>query len=162
MNSSTCRRKLFAQSFFVGPNARSLSFLIKITVMTNVSFQDIKLYLNAVADKAANDIGNSPHDRFWNIAYADFINGVVPHVKCNGNPIPLIDKTDPVKSAFYTIMVDAMGFCQKRQMPGGGPFVTDNNYQLTLPDGSTVTGQQILDNIKSWLLNGFPESIKPS
>lgn len=59
-----------------------------------IVYADIQAYLDAIANKAVNDIGNSPHDRFWNVTYDEFINGTVPHVKCNGQPIPLINQAD--------------------------------------------------------------------
>jgi hypothetical protein len=133
--------------------------------MTDITFSDIKIYLDAILNKTGL-VGN-PHQSFWNIPYIDFVTGNIPHVKCNGNPIPIINRTidpvtgkpDPLKSPFYLILIDPNGFCEKPQMPAGGPFITEANYQITLPDGNVLTGQQIQDNIKSWLSNGFPETL---
>jgi len=124
----------------------------------HITFADIQSYLEAIANKAVNDIGNSPHDRFWNVTYQEFINGVVPHTKCNGQTIPLIDNADPKNSAFYVILIDPNGWCNKREMPGGGPFITEVGYQVTLAGGKVITGLQIQEDIKFWLENGFPEN----
>jgi hypothetical protein len=42
-------------------------------------------------------------------------------------------------------------------MPDGGKFVTEAGYQVALVDGTIVTGQRILDDVRQWLANGFPE-----
>src|SRR5438132_3593373 len=125
---------------------------------TTVTFAKIQAYLNAIINHPdTNPIENSPHQAFWNdVARDQFVNGVVPHVKCNTQPIPIIDKTSPLNSPFFLILTNSTGFCNKRQMPGGGPFITDQDYKVTLPDGTTVTGQQIQDDIHDWLSNGFP------
>jgi hypothetical protein len=44
-----------------------------------------------------------------------------------------------------------------RQMPDGGPFITEVNYQVTLPDGTVVGGATIVHDLLDWLSNGFPE-----
>lgn len=129
-----------------------------MSAQKHITFADIRAYLDAIADKALNDVGNSPHLRFWNVPYNDFINGSVPHTKCNGAPIPIIDHADPKNSAFYLILIDPNGWCNKREMPGGGPFITDPGYQVTLASGKVVTGGEIQDDIKFWLENGFPEN----
>jgi hypothetical protein len=125
-----------------------------------IVYADIQAYLDAIADKATNDIGNSPHKRFWQVPYDTFIHGTVPAVKSSGDPIPvgqpipIIDQANPINSAFFTILTGK--FAGKRQMPGGGPLITDAGYQVTV-GGKTVKGQQIHDDIASWLKNGFPE-----
>ena len=127
---------------------------------TRIVYADIQAYLNAIADKATNDIANSPHKRFWEVPYTNFVNGTVPGVKSSGDPIPagqpipIIDKANPINSAFFAILKGR--FAGKRQMPGGGPLITDPGYQVTV-GGKTVTGQQIQDDMASWLNNGFPE-----
>jgi hypothetical protein len=125
--------------------------------MATIYFPTVKAYLDAIAAQANNDISNSPHQSFWDVSYNDFINGNIPHVLCNGQPIPIVNKANPLQSSFYLIITSAAGFCGKRQMPGGGPFVTDAGYQIQLAGGTIVTGQQIQDDISSWLTNGFPE-----
>jgi hypothetical protein len=125
--------------------------------MDTISFSTVKIYLDAIAAQAANDISNSPHLDFWNVDYTTFKNSSIPNVRCSGQPIPFINHAAPEKSAFFLIMKDPAGFCGKRQMPGGGPFITDPGYQITLADGTAITGQQIQNDISFWLLNGFPE-----
>ena len=126
-----------------------------------IVFADIQAYLDAIADHATNDIDGSPHKRFWSGKYTDFINGTIPGVTSSGSPIPvgqpvpIIDKTTPLNSPFFLIL--KAGFAGKRQMPGGGPLITSAGYQVTTAAGKTVTGQQIQDDIASWLTNGFPE-----
>jgi hypothetical protein len=123
---------------------------------SRILFPTVQAYLNAVADKAANGIDDSPHVRFWNIPYDQFINGIVPDVKCNGSPVPIIDKTAPLNSPFFVILTNANGWCRKRQMPEDGPFITDPGYSVTLAEGTSVTGQKIQDDLADWLAHGFP------
>jgi len=42
-------------------------------------------------------------------------------------------------------------------MPQGGPYITDAGYTVTLSNGVQISGQQIMENIKWWLGNGYPE-----
>jgi hypothetical protein len=129
--------------------------------VAKIVFSDIKAYLDAIADQAVQNIDDSPHKRFWNVAYADFINGTVPGVKSSGppiavgQPIPIIDKTNPLNSSFFSILKS--GFAGKRQMPDGGPLITDGGFQISV-SGKTVTGKQLQDDIESWLKNGYPEN----
>jgi hypothetical protein len=44
------------------------------------------------------------------------------------------------------------------KMPKTGPFVIDPEYTVVLPDGSTVSGQTIISDIKEWLEAGAPEA----
>lgn len=122
----------------------------------NINYRDIQMYLNAIAGNALGDMDNSPHARFWQIPYDSFINGNVPNTKCNAQDIPLINKNDPINSAFLLILKST--WCNKRQMPDGGPLITEVDYAVTLEDGTIISGQQIQDNIASWLVNGFPEN----
>ena len=126
--------------------------------MPKIVFADIQAYLNAIADNANGDIDESPHKRFWSVAYNNFINGNIPNVTSSGapipagQPIPIINKADPVNSSFFAILKG--GFAGKRQMPDGGPLITDPGYQITV-NGKTVTGAQIQADIQSWLQNGI-------
>jgi hypothetical protein len=122
-----------------------------------IVFADIQAYLEAIANKATNDVdgGGCPHKRFWNVPFATFISGNVPLVLNAGHPIPIMDPTTPANSAFFAILKGP--FVGKRQMPGGGPFITDTGYQVTTAAGKVVTGQQIQDDITWWLTHGFPE-----
>lgn len=123
---------------------------------TTITFVQIKNCLDAIAD-ANGLIGSSPHGRFWDVSYQNFITGNVPHVNCQGNPVPIIDSNAPRQSPFYLILTNPKGWCGKRQMPGGGPFITQDAFVFTLPDGSTQTGAQIRAVLEEWLGNGFPE-----
>ena len=122
-----------------------------------ISFSQVQAYLDAIAKKANNEVDDSPHERFWNVDYTSFVDGNVPGVRCDGNAVPIIDKAKPINSAFYVILTDPAGWCRKRQMPGGGPFITDAGYKVTLADGTTVTGQQIKDDLAAWLSGGYPK-----
>jgi hypothetical protein len=130
---------------------------------TSITFAKVKSYLNALADNPDNNpIDASPHGRFWNNKTRDeFVASTIPNVSCHGQPIPAIDQSNlpgsAIQSPFLSILINPTGFCQKRQMPGGGPFMTDPGYQVTLADGSIVTGQQIQNDLREWLSNGFPE-----
>lgn len=125
-----------------------------------IGFSTVQAYLNAVAE-ANGGILSSPHRAFWNVSYDHFMNGIVPDVKCNGNAVPIINREAPLQSPFFVIMTTSTGWCGKRQMPGGGPFITDEKFQFTLPDGSTVTGKQIREDLATWLQNNCPENPAP-
>jgi hypothetical protein len=114
-----------------------------------IRFTDVKKYLDAIADKSKGDIDSSPHGAFWQTDYKSFIGGTAAGVS-------IIDTANPVNSAFYVILTK--GFAGNDQMPAGpgGPYITDPGYTVTI-DGATVTGQQISDNLKTWLQNGYPE-----
>ena len=135
-----------------------------------MNYHRVLQYLDAVAANANNDIAGSPHRAFWknpanpdgNMTYAEFVGGVVPVVHCHGNPVPIIDRsnlpTSASKSAFYLILRSPAGWCDTpAQMPDGGPFITDPGYQVTLDDGTVVTGATIDADLGQWLANGFPE-----
>lgn len=129
---------------------------------TNITFDRVKKYLAAIADNP-NDVlsvDSSPHLRFWNVPYQQFINGNVPGgnlTQCHDAPTPIINKANPAQSPFFLILTDPAGFCGMPRMPEGGPFITDEGYQVTLADGTTVSGKQIRDDILDWLTNGYPE-----
>jgi hypothetical protein len=120
-----------------------------------ITFRRLQEYLNAIAAHANLDAANSAHGVFWNTTYDAFKNGVVPHKRCGGQPVPILDPVDKVNSAFAQILRG--GWCGMPQMPKTGPFATDPGYSVTLADGSTVTGQQILNDIYDWLAAGAPE-----
>jgi hypothetical protein len=126
---------------------------------TQIKFKQIQSYLEAIAANANLDVAGSPHKSFWNASYTNFINGVIPKVKCKGNPIPIINKQDPENSPFYIILTNGQGFCNIAQMPPTGPYITDAGYTVTLADGSAVTGARIQQDIREWLTNGYPENI---
>ena len=128
-----------------------------------MTFARVQQYLDAIADQALLDAGSAPHGRFWRVSYQDFVAGFVPNnnendgkMKCNGEPVPLIDRENPEGTPFYNILRGR--WCQITQMPEAGPFVTDDGFTVTLGDGTQVSGQQIQDDILAWLNNGFPET----
>lgn len=125
--------------------------------ISNIAFSRVKEYLDGIADKANNDVETSPHGRFWRTSYKEFVDGVVPLVKCNGNPIPIIDKGDPANSPLLLILTSADGWCGRAQMPDGGPVITDADYAITLLDKTIVSGKQIQEDLTAWLKGGFPE-----
>jgi hypothetical protein len=123
---------------------------------TTIRFADVKKYLDAIADKNKSahkgDVdANSPHGRFWQKDYSDFITKDVDNLG-----IPIINQADPVKSMFFVLLTTPDGTEGFRQMPGNGPYVTDTGYQVTI-DGKTVTGQEITENLRNWLSNNYPE-----
>ena len=127
---------------------------------TRVVFADIQAYLDAIADHpGTRPVEGASHDRFWRIPYSDFIDstkGIVPNIQCQGAPIPIVDK-DPSKCPLLQALTTPLGWCNKRQMPRGGPFVTATGYSATLQDGTVVTGTKIVDDITWWLTHGMPE-----
>jgi hypothetical protein len=124
-----------------------------------IDFARVKQYLNAIAD-ANGEISTSPHKRFWSVAYQAFVGGQVPNVAINGHPVPIIDESDPVQSPFFLILQG--GWSGLPQMPQGGPYITDLNFEVDLPDGSAATGQEILNDLAAWLQYGFPEYRPPA
>ena len=64
---------------------------------------------------------------------------------------------DPSKCPLLQALTTPLGWCNKRQMPRGGPFVTATGYSATLQDGTVVTGTKIVDDITWWLTHGMPE-----
>jgi hypothetical protein len=120
---------------------------------TSIRFSDIKKYLSAIAAKAKNPIDGSPHGAFWEaMDYATFTTGTVPNVG-----VQIIDTQNPLQSPILLVLTGKNAVPGIRQMPGGGPYITDAGYTATLTDGTTITGQQILDNMREWLSNGFPQ-----
>jgi hypothetical protein len=118
---------------------------------TMIQFRDVQAYLDAVAQKNGK-LADSPHGAFWNTDYTSFTTGQVPNVG-----IPIMDTTNPAQSPFYLILINPKGYQGIEQMPPDGPYITDPGYQVTLADGTSVTGKQIVDNIADWLSHGFPQ-----
>lgn len=129
---------------------------------TTIGFSKVQAYLTGFANLGA--IGGSPHKKFWlfkpdghtPITYNDFVNGVVPGVKYKGSDIPIIWKEFPILSPLYLILAES-GFANKPQMIPDGDKLTDPGITITLPDGSSVSGAQILTDLEIWLKNGFPK-----
>jgi hypothetical protein len=135
---------------------------------TPILFADIQAYLDAIADNPNNtgDVESSNHRRFWQTTYLEFTTGSVPLETCNNAPIPIVGKVagnpnvDPAQCPFFQALTSPTGWCNKGTMPKFGPptsFITDQNYKITLKDGTVLTGTQIQDNITWWLGHGLPE-----
>ena len=116
-----------------------------------ISFKDVQAYLDAIAAKNGA-IDDSPHGAFWQTDYNTFTTGTVPNVG-----VPIMNAAVPLQSPFFVILTDPAGFQGIPQMPGGGPFITDAGYQVVLANGKTITGADIIANLKSWLGSGFPQ-----
>jgi hypothetical protein len=128
-------------------------------VAMTITFARVQEYLNKIGDNANLDPANAGHGVFWNISYQAFMTGNVPNKNCNAQPVPIIDPINKSNSAFNQIL--RAGWCtapRMPQMPKTGPFVTDQNYSITLGDGTTVSGPQILKDIQDWLDAGAPEN----
>ncbi len=120
---------------------------------TTIRYADILNYLTAIMNEGKNSINDSPHGEWWSgLSYNDFITGQVPNLGVN-----IMDSSSPLQSAFYLILINTNGYQGMPQMPGGGPYITDQNYSAKLPDGTTISGPTIQANIQSWLSNDFPE-----
>ncbi|MER9102636.1 hypothetical protein NKH95_01675 [Mesorhizobium sp. M0848] len=123
-----------------------------------ITYLVIQDYLNKIAAKGNLDPEGSGHGVFWDGDYASFSTGVVPGKKCSGVPVPILNQTDLVNSAFYQIL--KAGWCTMPampQMPRKGPYVTDTGYSIKLDNGTVVTGAQVLSDIEDWLKAGAPE-----
>jgi len=140
-------------------------------------YSDITLYLDAIADNANGLMSKAPHGFWWHqnpaeesspyLAYNDFVTGTVNGVTDNqGNPVPIIGtdskQTDPLQSTFYLLLTTEGGNGTFPQMPKGGPFITDSDFSVELNNGVTVSGAQIMANLKEWLSNGYPDDGTPT
>jgi hypothetical protein len=121
-----------------------------------ITFNQLQNYLDAIAAKANLNVGDSRHGVFWRVSYSEFKDGFVPNKRCEDLPVPILDPVDLSRSAFFTILQSS--FCGMPKMPKTGPFVIDPEYTVVLPDGSTVSGQTIISDIKEWLEAGAPEA----
>jgi len=123
----------------------------------SVPFKRIQEYLNKIAAHPGTvDISTSPHDVFWNVSRNEFISGDVPNVKCprtggGADAIPILKSGDSANSALLKVLTANKAVCNKRQMPGGGPFITDPGYSITLDDGTQVSGSEIQKDIQDWI-----------
>jgi hypothetical protein len=137
---------------------------------STIGFDTVQKYLDGFA--GLGTIGNSPHKAFWKtksvggvhtpITYDDFVSGAVPNVKYRGAPIPIIWKEAPLLSPFFLILAEPNGFAGIDQMiPFGGAHLTDAGISITLSDGTTVTGAQVIADLQTWLSNGFPKDPTP-
>ena len=137
-----------------------------------IGFETVQNYLSGLA--ALGTIGNSPHKAFWKlkkvngvqtpVTYDDFINGHVPNVSYHGLPIPIIWKEAPMLSPLFLILAEPNGFASIEQMipnTGGLVHLTDPGIQITLPDQTQLSGTQVLQDLETWLKNGFPKNPQP-
>ena len=124
-----------------------------------ITFKRVKDYLNAIEANGNVPAANAPHGVWWNIDYPSFVNGVVPTKICNGAPVPILNHGNLTQSAFFLILQH--GWCgapPMPQMPLTGPFITSPGYSVQLPDGTAVTGAQIIKDLGDWLAAGAPEN----
>lgn len=126
-----------------------------------ISYLRLQQYLDKIADSGNLDATNSGHrhGRFWDVPYATFRDGTVPHKLCNGTNVPIINEVDKTESAFYKILLNQ--WCTNPsmpQMPKTGPFVDGAGYSITLDDGVIVSGAQVLTDIGDWLTAGANET----
>ncbi|MCZ8548315.1 hypothetical protein OOJ09_29440 [Mesorhizobium qingshengii] len=123
-----------------------------------IVFADIQSYLDGIADNPKNTrkVDDAGHARFWRVSYHEFITGFVPDETCKGQDVPIVN-SDPAQCPFYQALVAPAGWCNMRQMPRGGPFITDAGYAVTLGGGLLITGVEMDANIRWWLTNGMPE-----
>lgn len=125
-----------------------------------IPFSRLQEYLDLIAAKSGQPPERSPHKRFWS-SYEALTQNPLPNPKCNGADIFAIKYIDAAKkqvdadnSPLYMILVSVDGFCNKDQMPPGGPFILDQGYTITLSDGTVVSGDQIKNDIHDWLSSG--------
>ena len=133
----------------------------------NPLFSDVQLMLDAILKKSQFAQGNpnpqpAPHRVFWRQTnqyaedYRRFTTGNVP-----GVDIPIMN-TAPGKeltSNFYVVLTNTNGLPNDgiNQMPDGGPFITDQGYNLALADGRQMTGDELTASLARWLTNKFPK-----
>lgn len=127
-----------------------------------ISFARLQEYLDRIVEKNGGNVGFSPHKRFWS-SHQSLTKQPIPAPKCQGQPIFPVKYVDAAQtqvdadnSPLFLILTDLNGFCNRDQMPPGGPFIVDANYSLTLLDGTSVTGDQIKKDIHDWLAAGAP------
>lgn len=150
---------------------------------TTITYSDIIMYLDAIATKAIQSLNSAgcPHGYWWRVnqmsnqpplAYHDFLIGSVYNVTDgDGNNIPIIgtdsNRTNPAQSLFYILLTTPGGYTLTDtdgatqyfpQMPKGGHYITDPDYEVQLGnDGPTIKGSDIATNLADWLSNGYPE-----
>jgi hypothetical protein len=129
------------------------------------NYGDIIMYLDAIGANANNDPGGAPHHYWWHVnhdsgqpplAYKDFVTGTI-----FGEGVPIIGtdskQSNPLMSMFYLLLSTKGGTGGFNQMPWKGPYVTDAGFSVTLSNGNTITGADIMANMKEWLGNGYPD-----
>ena len=123
-------------------------------------FTDVQNILDAIAAAdTGNPLPSAPHNTesgapFWRETgnldsdYTTFTTGTVPNF---GSQI--MDQAEPLNSLFLTML---LGTGPGAQMPLGGPFITDADYQVSV-NGTMMSGQDIRTTLESWLQSGFPK-----
>jgi hypothetical protein len=138
-----------------------------------INFARVVVYLDGIANQPGVDLSSSPHGPFWRVTRDQFVAGSVSDTTCRDHvdgaaqnvPIPIVHPHNAMNSPILNILLTTGlqrpmtdgSTCKKRQMPGGGPFVTDPASSITLADGSAVTGAQILADLRDWIDAGCPE-----
>jgi hypothetical protein len=127
-----------------------------------IQFSRLQEYLDLIVSNAGGNISGAPHGRFW-ATHDSLTQQPLPAPKCEGADIFAVKyldeahtRVDADNSPLYLILTDPNGFCARPQMPPLGPFITDEGFQVTLSDGTTVTGDQIKNDIHDWLASGAP------
>ena len=128
-----------------------------------IKFSRLQEYLDLIVSNAGDNINTSPHKRFW-ATHQSLTAQPLPAPKCQNADIFAVKYLDAAhtgvdadNSPLFIILTNANGFCGKVQMPPLGPFITDQGFQLTLSDGTVVTGDQIKNDIHDWLAAGAPD-----
>jgi hypothetical protein len=130
----------------------------------STKYADIIMYLDAIAAKANANTNLAPHKYWWHVnqdinqaplAYCDFTTGTV-----YGVGVPIINQTNPLQSLFYLLLSTPGGTGGYKQMPDGGPYITDQGYSVKLSNGIPITGAQIMANLAEWLGNGYSATPK--
>lgn len=129
-----------------------------------IKFARLQEYLDLIVAKAGGNINIAPHRRFW-ATHQSLTEQPLPRPKCQGQDIfavkyldPQHTRVDAKNSPLFVILTNPDGFCDRPQMPPLGPFITDSDYQITLSDGTIMTGDQIKADIYDWLSSGAPNS----
>ncbi|MCB2399350.1 hypothetical protein [Rhizobium ruizarguesonis] len=127
----------------------------------SIDFSRIVEYLDAIANHPdGNDTKFSPHRFFWRVDRASFIAMNVPGVACvrgtDHTQIRAVIPGDADNSPLLKILAEDGTVCAKPQMPGSGPFLTDAGYAVQLLDGTSVSGTQVLADLRSWITDGCP------
>ena len=129
-----------------------------------ITFARLQEYLDQIVKKNGGNVASAPHRRFWS-SHQNLTTQPIPRPKCNGGDIYPVMYTDaarkivdPDNSPLFLILTTPTGFCGKEQMPPGGPMIAAPGYTLTLSDGSTVTGDQVKQDIHNWLAANAPNT----
>jgi hypothetical protein len=137
-------------------------------IPSNPTFRDIQAILEAVLANS-NFEGTpppnplrapNPHKFFWRQTgvyaqdYTLFTTGNVPGVR---PPMPIMNRTkgQELTSNFFVVLTAGLP-PRIPQMPDGGPFITDDGYQISV-NGTNIRGQDIQDTLAYWLTHDFPQ-----